>query len=116
MDDAHARELLEAERARLLTLDADVRGVSEASPGEGEEQRATGMGTDTHDRSRDLGLLEQYERELAEIEEALQRLEEGRYGICEVCGKPIPDERLEANPTARFDVEHERSIERGFRS
>ena len=46
-------------------------------------------------------------------EEALARLEAGTYGRCEVCDKPIPDERLEANPTARYDIEHERRLEAG---
>ena len=50
-------------------------------------------------------------RELRDIDDALRRLDDGTYGLCVVCGRPIPDERLEANPTARYDAEHEQSRE-----
>jgi len=114
MDEAHARELLAAERERLDEIradidaggtirDADLQDQGEAADG----QHPGDIGTDVFERERDLGLLEQTERELHEIEDALRRLDEGTYGVCEVCGRPIPDERLEANPTARYDVEHE---------
>ena len=41
---------------------------------------------------------------VADIDEALRRLDEGTYGTCERCGKPIPEARLEAVPAARFDA------------
>lgn len=120
MDDSQARSILDAERERLGTIQADLRseGLDPASEEDltdasAVEQHSSDVGTDTHDRSRDLGLLEQVEAELRDIEDALRRLEEGSYGRCEVCGQPIPDERLEANPTARFDIEHERARESG---
>jgi DnaK suppressor protein len=114
VDDARARELLSEERERLETIredigrdglivDEDPQEVAEEADG----QHPGDVGTDVEERSRDLGLLEQTERELADVEDALRRLEEGTYGRCEVCGRPIPDDRLEANPTARYDVEHE---------
>jgi RNA polymerase-binding transcription factor DksA len=115
MDDAHARELLAAEQGRLEEIradlseeegeldDADAQDSSEAVDG----QHPGDIGTDLFERERDLGELEDVERQLHEVEEALRRLDEGTYGVCDVCGRPIPDERLEANPTARYDVEHE---------
>jgi len=114
VDDNQARVLLGDERQRLETIredigrdglivDADPQMVAEEAAG----QHPGDVGTDVEERSRDIGLLEQVERELADIEDALRRLEEGTYGRCEVCGRPIPDDRLEANPTARYDVEHE---------
>ena len=42
------------------------------------------------------------------VDAALARVEAGTYGICEVCGEPVPDGRLEARPTARTCVEHAR--------
>jgi DnaK suppressor protein len=48
---------------------------------------------------------------VSEIEEALRRIEEGRYGICENCGKPISERRLEAMPTARYDADCQALIE-----
>ncbi|GAC1518168.1 MAG: hypothetical protein NVS1B12_09890 [Acidimicrobiales bacterium] len=121
MDDSRARSILDAERERLGTIETDLRSGGTDQAGEDDErpehvvieQHPTDVGTETHDRSRDLGLLEQVETELRDIEDALRRLEEGTYGQCEVCGQPIPDERLEANPTARFDIEHERARESG---
>jgi len=119
VDDDRARDLLTEERQRLETIkediardglivDDDTQEVAEEAGG----QHPGDVGTDVEERSRDLGLLEQVEQELADIEDALRRLEEGSYGRCEVCGRPIPDDRLEANPTARYDVEHEPRTER----
>ena len=48
---------------------------------------------------------------LTEVQQALKRIEQGTYGKCEVCGRPIPEKRLEAIPWARFDVEHEAALE-----
>jgi hypothetical protein len=47
----------------------------------------------------------------AEVEAALARLAAGRFGICETCGRPIADDRIEALPTARFCVADERAWE-----
>lgn len=43
---------------------------------------------------------------LADVRRALQSFDEGAYGVCEVCGKKIEEERLEANPAARTCIEH----------
>jgi RNA polymerase-binding protein DksA len=48
--------------------------------------------------------LEQGQRTLAEVEAALGRMDRGTYGVCEGCGEPIPEVRLEALPWARFCV------------
>lgn len=62
--------------------------------------------TDLYEREKDLALFENLERELQDIEYALQKMEEGSYGICEITGEKIPLERLMVNPTARTVVEH----------
>jgi DnaK suppressor protein len=56
-------------------------------------------------------LGERESRMVAEIDEALRRIDEGTYGACERCGKPIPEARLEALPTARFDAACQSEIE-----
>lgn len=61
--------------------------------------------TDLYEREKDFALLEQLERQHEEVEHALQKFENGTYGICEATGKEIPYERLEARPTARTVVE-----------
>ena len=62
-------------------------------------------------------LREEYETELAqeqslklrlrEVNQALDRIGQGGFGICKTCGKPIPEERLRANPAAAYDMEHQ---------
>ncbi|MFC0558680.1 TraR/DksA C4-type zinc finger protein [Halalkalibacter alkalisediminis] len=61
--------------------------------------------TDLYEREKDFALLEQLEREHEEIEHALEKFNQGTFGICEVTGKTIPYERLEASPAARTVVE-----------
>ena len=77
---------------------------------EGSEASAFGMhqadaGSDAYDRDFALSLLSQEQDALYEIEEALKRIDLGTYGVCEMCGKPIPHARLEALPFARYTVE-----------
>ncbi|MFC0298288.1 yteA family sporulation protein [Geobacillus jurassicus] len=62
--------------------------------------------TELYEREKDLALDEHTEREFHEIERALQAIDEGTYGICRVCGRPIPYERLEALPTTLYCREH----------
>ena len=57
--------------------------------------------------SSDLGLLEDLETELSDIQDALERIDNGTYGIDEVTGEPIDPARLEAVPTARTNVDRE---------
>ena len=62
--------------------------------------------TIAYERSQVAALIDQAEEHLGEIDAALARLDEGTYGLCVVCGRRIPEERLEARPTARTCVEH----------
>ena len=50
-------------------------------------------------------LLLQQRKELAEVEHALAKIQNGTYGICEKSGEPIPPERLRAEPHARYTIE-----------
>jgi RNA polymerase-binding transcription factor DksA len=105
------RERLAEERSRLETLKVEYDALHEETEAEasGElshyDQHQADMGTETFERERDLSILEEIEGELAEVEHALRRLDEGTYGTCEACGKPIPPERLEAMPATRFCLE-----------
>ena len=65
------------------------------------------VGSETFEREKDFSILEQVEAELADVQRALQRIDDGTYGHCEACREPIPDERLAAQPAARFCVEHQ---------
>lgn len=58
------------------------------------------LGTETFEQDKDLGLAERASAEIREIDQALERLKSGDYGVCENCEKPIPLERLRALPFA----------------
>lgn len=64
------------------------------------------LGTEQFERQKDLALHEHLENELRDIDHALQKMENGTYGICEKSGEEIPFDRLEAIPTARTTVDH----------
>jgi len=68
--------------------------------------------TDSFDRDLACSLLAMEENALSEIDAALQRIHEGRYGVCELTGKLIPRQRLEAIPWARYTVKAQAEIER----
>jgi RNA polymerase-binding transcription factor DksA len=74
------------------------------------------LGTETFNRERDLSILENLEAELVDVEHALARLDEGTYGLCEACGRPIGDARLEALPAARFCMDDQALAEREART
>ena len=123
MDSDLARQRLAEERERLDSVKAtfDDEGLTEQSENDsvGElssyDQHQADMGTETFEREKDLSILEQVEAELADIEHALRRLDEGSYGTCEIDGKPIPDDRLEAVPAARLCLEHQAEAAREVR-
>jgi RNA polymerase-binding transcription factor DksA len=111
VDEAAARRRLRAEQDRVRGLIQSVRAELGDEP-ENEQvaelaaydQHPADMGSETFEREKDLSILEQLETELAEIQAALQRVDEGTYGIDEVTGDPIVPERLDAVPTARTNV------------
>jgi len=68
-------------------------------------------GTDTYDRDFALGMLSSEQDALYQIDQALDRIRQGNYGICELTGKPIEPNRLEAVPWARFSATAEKQLE-----
>ncbi len=124
MDIKKARKLLEADRVRLerirdgvsedqgLGMESQQANLSELSS---FDQHNADIATETFEREKDESILEQVEGELIDIDRALARIEDGTYGTCEACGKPIGDARLEAIPTARFCVEDQARAERDIR-
>ncbi len=58
-----------------------------------------------------LRLGERESQMIADIDQALLRIEEGSYGICQRCGKEIDERRLEAVPTARYDAQCQTALE-----
>jgi len=72
------------------------------------------IGTDNYEQEFALGLMDSERKLLKEIDEALVRIENKTYGVCEGTGKPIPKARLEAQPWAKYCVEYARMIEQGL--
>jgi len=72
------------------------------------------LGTDNYEIENTLGLMDSERKLIVEIDDALDRLENGTYGICEGTGQPIPEERLEAIPWARYCADYASLLERGF--
>ncbi len=58
------------------------------------------LGTDTMEREKAFLFVSQKRRRLDDIDIALQRIEAGTFGMCETCGEPIPERRLQRLPTA----------------
>jgi RNA polymerase-binding transcription factor DksA len=107
MDPERARELLGAERRRiegeLTKLEGEPRVTTDDDLDEGDQ--GADLYQDELDDSRELDLRDQ----LAAVERAEARLEAGTYGLSIESSLPIPDERLEAIPTAELTVEEERA-------
>ena len=70
------------------------------------------LGSDNYEQEFSLGLMDSERKLLTEIDDALQRIERGTYGICEGTGQLISKARLEAQPWARYSVEYARVVER----
>ncbi len=123
MDADQVRRRLGEERSRLqgvketfadehLDEESEIDNLSELSS---LDQHQADFGTETFEREKDLSILERVEGELADVEHALQRLDDGTYGTCEACGQPIGEDRLEAMPATRFCVDDQALAEREAR-
>ncbi len=71
------------------------------------------IGTDNYEQEFALDLMDSERKLLREIDDALERMEQGTYGICEGTGEGISKARLEAQPWARYCVKYARMIETG---
>jgi RNA polymerase-binding transcription factor DksA len=109
------------QRQRLLelkdTLLDAMRGVARDNLHAGSETSAFGMhqadaGSDAYDRDFALSMLSKEQSSLYEIDEALKRIDDGSYGVCDLCEKPIKHDRLEALPFTRYTVDCQAELEK----
>ncbi|WP_067499305.1 TraR/DksA C4-type zinc finger protein [Actinoplanes sp. TFC3] len=92
-------------KTEAATLNADLHAVFEASQQSNADDEHDPEGaTIGYERAQLTALLDAKRRLISELDEALQRLDAGTYGVCERCGNAIPGERLEARPAARTCV------------
>jgi len=116
------KEFVEKQRERLEELRAEltgvVRGLEEDQRSQAEdegdftEHDSGDMSQSLYDREVEATLEQNIESRLQYVERALQKIEEGTYGICDDTGEPIPRGRLEAMPEAIYTVEAQQRRER----
>lgn len=104
-----------SEELDLHTSDTLKHSAREDSDVSGYGNHQADAASDTFDRDFALSLVSSEQDALNEIEEAIQRIKDGSYGVCEVTGKAIPKERLEAVPFARFSVQGQAEYEKNKR-
>jgi DnaK suppressor protein len=104
------REALEREQAELQSQLEEIetstfsQAQSELSGEMAFDDEYADAGTATFERERDLSLENNVRDLLQKIEKALTRMDEGTYGLCERCGKPIEKARLKALPYANLCI------------
>jgi RNA polymerase-binding transcription factor DksA len=96
-------------------------GPGEPGPGQHWEHSGYGDhqaddGTELFEREKLLSLERTLQDHLRLVREALRRIEEGAYGACEVCGRPIGEERLDVIPETALCIEHKAAAERKLAS
>lgn len=111
MDAERARELLAAERQRIERALGRLGRRDDAEPA--DEYDPASLASDLYQDEFDQGLAEDLRNQLAAVERAEERLDAGTYGLSVASGELIPDERLEALPTAELTAEEERARTHG---
>ncbi len=100
-----ADELARARVETLAQIDALVREfdqvVAAAQSANGDDEHDPEGATIAFERQQVAALLASARRRLADVDDALARIEAGEYGTCASCGRPIAPERLAARPSAR---------------
>jgi DnaK suppressor protein len=109
VDQERARARLLKERASVLSeiayTEDEVRELQKQSSDERQDEQIGGGASFTLDREIDRALDDNAEHILRSIDEALKRVDDGTYGTCAACGKPISEGRLEARPYATLCIE-----------
>ena len=107
MDPDRARELLARERSRIEDQIGRLRSEGAGAELADYDQHPADTGTETFEQERDEGIADRLDDELAAIERAERRLEDGTYGKSIESGEPIPDARLEVIPWAELTEEEQ---------
>ena len=112
-----SKEKLAYFKNKLLQMKKETKQEIKSDPNKGPNESTqeladydnhpADMGTEQFEQQRDAGFNLMREDHLKEIDDALERIDNGTYGLSEKSGKPIPEERLEVMPIARNLVEEE---------
>lgn len=98
------KRLLEEEREKLLR-ELETFRTQKVSGAVSHSNHMAEVATDAFDQARGQSLERHLEKLLQEIEHALSKFDKGTYGLCESCGKPIEETRLETLPQALYCLE-----------
>lgn len=116
MDATAARRRLADDRARLIDLrDVEQRTHDDAAGGDGvaeADQHRADAPSETFEREKEESIVASLEQQIADIDAALARIDDGSYGRCVVCGKDIGEERLAGRPATPYCIEHQAEAER----
>jgi DnaK suppressor protein len=107
VDTEAAAAVLQEEREKLIRQLGEL-GANEQGDLTGDLEFGDGFAdaaAATAERTEVLGLVDNITRLLSDVDQALQRVADGTYGICDACGNPIGAERMEFRPTSRYCVE-----------
>jgi len=99
----HYKEILLMRKAELekilYNITNDIKELNKCDIKEDGDFAAASMDSD-----REYQIYLKQKKELEEINEALKKIEEGTYGICEMCDEPISEERLQIKPYAKYCI------------
>ena len=105
-------------KAKQRLLSGDISHMEEEAMKRGKQENAAqdissfaDLGTDNFEQDFTIGLIENEADALQEIELALERIQEGAYGVCETCNKRVSKERLRVIPFTRHCIECQRKEE-----
>lgn len=108
------KKQLEELRQKLVgSLQTNAQEIKKPDEATGYSQHHADQGTDDYDRKLNLELTEQEFTLLRQIDRALEKVQEGTYGICDISGEEIPKARLEAMPYALTTVKAQEQLEKG---
>ena len=109
------KKRLETMRERLMSaLRLSTEEVKKPDEATGYSQHQADQGTDDFDRHINLEVAGKEFELLRQIEKALEKIEEGTYGVCDISGEAIPKARLEAIPYALTTVQAQEKLEKGL--
>jgi len=107
----HFKEILLLRKAELekilFNITTEIKEINRCDIKDEGDMAAASM-----DSGRDYQILLNQKKELEEINEALKRIEEGTYGICDMCDEPIQIERLKIKPYAKYCIICKEEIEK----
>jgi DnaK suppressor protein len=111
--DKFRKVLLDMKRQITHTVQGTTEEVKEAEESRGYSQHQADEGTDDFGKTISLEVSTRGYLVLRQIDRALEKIDDGTYGICDISGKEIPRARLEAIPYATMTVDAQQKVERG---